>query len=70
MLLKRQPQWMAENWRPIVVLPITYKVLATTLLIMLEKKFDERTDGEQIGGQKGFSVLDGLVLLQKLLEQI
>jgi exonuclease III/cell envelope opacity-associated protein A len=56
------------GFRPIAILPITYKIFATCILQKVNPLFEKATDQEQTGSRKDFSTLDNLVLMQRVLE--
>ncbi|KAK6736766.1 hypothetical protein RB195_019455 [Necator americanus] len=56
------------NYRPICLLSVIYKLFTSVILIRIEKVFDEGKPCEQAGFRKGFSTIDHIHTVSKLIE--
>ena len=59
----------ADNYRPISLLPITYKVFSQVILRRMLRTLDQHQPREQAGFRSGFSTIDHIQLISQLQEK-
>jgi hypothetical protein len=69
MLHKDGDRGLIKNYRPLALLPLSYKIFATAILEKIRGEFISRQAIEQAAFQTGVSLEDNLVILQIMLEQ-
>jgi hypothetical protein len=57
-----------ENYRPITILPVLYKLFTKCILRRIRSQLEEEQPIEQAGFRKAFSTLDHISTLQRILE--
>jgi hypothetical protein len=69
MIHKAGERWRVENYRPVALLNIGYKIFAGALLQKFKKELKESQPEEQAGFCRDASVVDNHVVLQTVLER-
>ncbi|KAK6749731.1 hypothetical protein RB195_002002 [Necator americanus] len=68
LLYKKGDPHDVGNYRPICLLPVIYKLFTRVILNRIEKVLDEGQPCEQAGFRKGFSTIDHIYTVSKLIE--
>lgn len=58
-----------ENYRPISLLPSTYKLFASVILSRISEKIDSKQPIEQAGFRSGYSTIDHIHSLEQVIEK-
>lgn len=69
LLHKKGPKTSLDNYRPVSLLPVIYKIFISIILRRLATKLDENQPIEQAGFRKDFSTIDHLQTINQILEK-
>ncbi|XGW33719.1 hypothetical protein V3C99_017837 [Haemonchus contortus] len=68
LLFKKGDKEHLDNYRPITLLPVIYKVFTRCLLARIRRKPDEAQPVEQAGFRRKFSTLDRIITCCRIIE--
>ncbi|KAG7297047.1 hypothetical protein JYU34_019980 [Plutella xylostella] len=69
LLYKKGDPNVIDNYRPICLLAVLYKVFSSVILNRISKSLDEQQPREQAGFRKGYSTLDHIFTITQIIEK-